>query len=253
MHIIGAGRVGGALSQAAEKHGQPCTLWTRGMDLGELANAGGPIVVATRNDDLPGVLAELPRGRHKDLVFIQNGMLRPWLDTAGVSDATRGLLFFAVAKRGAPIQPGPPSPFYGPHAAAVVDFLTSIEVPAEVVSETAFTNLEHEKLLWNSCFGLLCQAYDAPVGEIVREHSDVLGKLVRELDSVARLELPITVGVPHLIEALSAYSMTIPDYQGAVKEWRWRNGWYVDVAAKHGRELPVHTRLCALAGVQTET
>ena len=45
------------------------------------------------------------------------------------------------------------------------------------------------------------------------------------------------------------YAMTIPDYQGAVKEWRWRNGWFVHVARHHGIALPVHDRLCAMAGV----
>jgi ketopantoate reductase len=219
------------------------------MDLGPLKVGEGPIVVATRNNDLPDVLQSLPANRHKDLVFVQNGMLRPWLEQAGVSGATRGLLFFAVATRGAPIQPGPPSPFVGPHAAAVVAFLNAISVPAEVVSTAAFTNLEHEKLLWNSCFGLLCQAYDAPVGTIVRDHSAELAELVEELDAVARLELEVSVSVAHLIDALSAYSLTISEYQGAVKEWPWRNGWYVEVAAKHNRKLPVLTRLCALAGV----
>ncbi len=242
-----------ALSEAADAHGQPCTLWSRGMDLGSLKAGEGPIVVATRNNDLADVLAALPPSRHSDVVFVQNGMLRPWLGQAGVAEATRGLLFFAVASRGAPIQPGPPSPFVGPHAAAVVAFLTAIAVPAEVVSTAAFTNLEHEKLLWNSCFGLLCQAYNAPVGTIVRDHSSELAELVHELDAVARLELEVSVTVPDLIAALSAYSLTISEYQGAVKEWPWRNGWYVHVAAKYNRLLPVHARLCALAGHDATT
>jgi ketopantoate reductase len=249
MHIIGAGRVGGALSESAIAHGQPCTLWSRGMDLSSLHVGDGPVLVATRNNDLADVLRAVPANRHTDVVFVQNGMLRPWLAEAGVSDATRGLLFFAVPARGAPIQPGPPSPFVGPHAAAAVAFLTAIGVPAEVVSTATFTNLEHEKLLWNSCFGLLCQAYNAPVGVIVRDHASELAELVAELDLVARLELDVSVTVAHLIAALSSYSMTIPDYQGAVKEWAWRNGWYVQIAEKYNRTMPVHARLCALAGV----
>jgi hypothetical protein len=40
-----------------------------------------------------------------DLVFIQNGMLQPWLDANGLSEATQALVYFAVAKLGeAPVD-----------------------------------------------------------------------------------------------------------------------------------------------------
>lgn len=35
-----------------------------------------------------------------DLVFIQNGMLEPWLDSRGLAGATQLLAYFAVAKLG---------------------------------------------------------------------------------------------------------------------------------------------------------
>lgn len=35
-----------------------------------------------------------------DLVFLQNGMLQPWLDSKGLSDSTQVLVYFAVAKQG---------------------------------------------------------------------------------------------------------------------------------------------------------
>lgn len=241
--------MGGALAAAARQRGIPCHLASRDAGWEAIESGSGPILVATRNDDLPGIVQRVPARRHDHLVFVQNGMLRPWLASAGLSDATRGLLFFAVAARGAPIQPGPPSPFTGPVAEQVVAFLRAIDVPAELVSPAAFTDLEHEKLLWNTSFGLLCQALQVPVGDVVRHHRDLLVDLVRELDGVARRALDIGVELDTLVEKLCAYSLTIPDYQGAVKEWRWRNGWYVDVAAQYELPLPVHTRLCEQAGV----
>ena len=36
----------------------------------------------------------------EDLVFLQNGMLLPWLSKVGLSDNTQALLYMAVAKMG---------------------------------------------------------------------------------------------------------------------------------------------------------
>lgn len=57
-----------------------------------------PILVATRNDALAGIVASCPPERRQDLVFMQNGMLEPWLREQGLADATQLLVYFAVAK-----------------------------------------------------------------------------------------------------------------------------------------------------------
>ncbi len=49
----------------------------------------GPIVVCTRNDDLQAIVEATPAARREDLVFIQNGMLQPWLDAQGLGDNTQ--------------------------------------------------------------------------------------------------------------------------------------------------------------------
>jgi hypothetical protein len=60
----------------------------------------GPILVCTRNDDLDAVLDSTPPSRWNDLVFFQNGMLEPWLQSKGLSDANQVLAYFAVSKLG---------------------------------------------------------------------------------------------------------------------------------------------------------
>ena len=60
----------------------------------------GAIIVCTRNNDLQGVVDATPASRRQDLVFIQNGMLQPWLDERGLGDNTQALIYFAVAKKG---------------------------------------------------------------------------------------------------------------------------------------------------------
>ena len=55
----------------------------------ELPPGSGPIIIATRNDALAGIVEATPADRRDDLVFIQNGMLQPWLDSQGLGDNTQ--------------------------------------------------------------------------------------------------------------------------------------------------------------------
>jgi ketopantoate reductase len=245
IEVIGAGRIGTALcerdpsrfSLIDREHG-----WER-LD----TEAGAPILLAVRNDDLEAVLARVPAHRHGDLTFVQNGMLRPYLAARGLASATRGLLFMAVPKRGAAIEPGGESPFHGPHAQALVDAFVAAELPARCVDAQEFAAIELEKLLWNSCFGLLCDAFDCDVGTVVRERVAELRALVAELLQVGAPALGISLEPDPLVERLAAYSRSIPTFRASLKEWRWRNGWFVELARERGMSLPNHERLLGLS------
>jgi len=248
IEVIGAGRVGAALRQ---RDPQRFALIDRAHGWDRLDGpAGAPILLAVRNDDLDDVLARIPGHRRADLAFVQNGMIRPWLAEHGLAQATRGLLFMAVASRGAPIEPGGESPFTGAHAQTLVEAFTGAKLPATLVDAETFANTELEKLLWNSCFGLLCDAYDCDVGAAVADYHDDLHALVAELLALSGPALGVSLALDPLIDRLAAYSRSIPRYRGAVKEWRWRNGWFVELAHERGLSLPVHDRLLAQAGAQ---
>ncbi|MCR9160767.1 MAG: ketopantoate reductase family protein [Nannocystaceae bacterium] len=247
MIIIGAGRVGGALAARARDVGIEHTLVDRTNGWDSIEGSDAPIFVAVRNDDLASVLSKVPQSAHERLVFTQNGMLRPWLAEHGLESATRGLLFFAVPSRGAPLDPGGNSPFVGPHAAAVAQWLGRINVPASVVEPRSFAVTELEKLLWNCCFGLLCEHTGESVGTIVDEHDDVFSPLVDELleRGMPAFELDLDAAARDAMkERLRAYSRSIADYRGAVKEWKWRNGWFVQIADAPG----LHEELLEQAG-----
>jgi len=59
----------------------------------------GPIYVCTRNDDSASVIEKTPSPRRSDLVFLQNGMLGPFLKEYGLEKNTQALIYFAVAKK----------------------------------------------------------------------------------------------------------------------------------------------------------
>jgi len=247
MIIVGAGRVGGALARLASDAEAHHTLVTRQEGWTSIPKSEEPIFVAVRNDDLEAVLERIAPEHHHRLVFTQNGMLRPWLARRELSRASRGLLFFAVATREAPLVPGSESLFTGPHANAVVRWLEQLEVPARSVERENFAEVELEKLLWNCTMGLLCEVTGEPVGGVVEHHAPLLSKLVDELLALGMpsFDLALSPMAQERLEArLRSYSRSIPDYRAAVKEWPWRNGFFVEVAAEPG----LHHELLTKAG-----
>ena len=95
--IIGGGRIGAFLY---ESNNQVDTLITRSSGQSINENGSGPIYICTRNDDLLDVINKTPKNRKCDLVFLQNGMLEPFLESQGLAENTQGLIYFAISKKG---------------------------------------------------------------------------------------------------------------------------------------------------------
>lgn len=248
--VIGAGRIGTALADRSQKSTrEPFVLVDRQRGWDQIdPERSGPILLAVRNDDLAAVLERVPEQRRADLVFVQNGMLRPWLEERRLATNTRGLLFMAVPSVGAAIEPGGESPFWGPHAAAMVEEFAALDLPAKVVDERTFTEIELEKLIWNCAFGLFCQVLDCDVGAVVEQHRSRLRLLVSEMLAVGGPALGVTLELDPLMERLCEYSRSIPSYRGAVKDWAWRNGWFVTTARKQKKRMPTHDMLLLAVG-----
>ena len=49
-------------------------------------------------------------------------------------------------------------------------------------------------------------------------------ELISELQQITARGLGVSLD-DSLCQRLLDYSLSIPEYKGAVKEWRWRNGW----------------------------
>ncbi|WP_017324288.1 ketopantoate reductase family protein [Synechococcus sp. PCC 7336] len=219
--IVGAGRIGTALARMGEaivvRRGEP------------IPSEEGPIYVCTRNDDLDAVVGATLPNRRKDLVFLQNGMLRTWLKKQGLQDNTQALIYFAVQKRGDKPVDGGGSVVWGRWAEAFANLLNSAGIECLVVDRSSFDRQMVEKLLWNCIFGLLSQRHAAPVGAVADRHRSEVDCLVDELAPLAERELSIRLE-PGVAQRLCDYSRSVPDYRGAVKELPWRNGWFLAIA-----------------------
>ena len=248
ISIVGAGRIGQSFTKIRNQDGIEVVLLRRG-DHTPLPT--GPIVVCTRNDDLQAVLDWVPSERRRDLIFVQNGMLQTWLAQQSLDSATQALLYIAVSRVGEEPVDGGRSVVTGPRSADVVDLMKALNLSCRAVTKSQFLLEMLEKLLWNCVFGLLCQVYDVSVGSVVEYHRDQVRTLTVELLQVActalNLELPSPTEQEALIERLCEYSLTIASYKGAVKEWKWRNGWFWD---RQKDDESLHAKLLGQAGLK---
>lgn len=225
MIVIGAGRVGGSLRDLDPAGVE---LLDRQRERSALAApAGRPILVATRNDALSEVIATIPRHRFADLVFVQNGMLRPWVAQQGLGEVTRGILFFAVQARGDAPIPGGASPFCGPQASTVVQWMQAHGLPAKVVGPADFARVELEKLVWNCVFGVMGQALELSVGALLDAEPRAYRDLSYELIEIGARALQVDMDAQSCCTSMERYARSIPNYRASVKEWAWRNGWFV--------------------------
>ncbi|KAG7014193.1 hypothetical protein SDJN02_24367 [Cucurbita argyrosperma subsp. argyrosperma] len=247
--IVGSGRVGRALLDMGNgedflvKRGESVPL-----------DFPGPILVCTRNDDLEAVLESTPRSRwNADLVFFQNGMLDPWYESKGLNDVNQVLAYFAISKLGeAPVDgitdtnPEGLTAAYGKWASAVAGRLNAAGLSCKVLDKEAFEKQMLEKLIWISAFMLVGARHPgATVGAVEKDYRSEVSSLIAELASAAAAERQL-VFEEGIEERLCAYSRAVAHFPTAVKEFKWRNGWFYSlsekaIAAGKPDPCPLHT------------
>ncbi|KAL9224780.1 hypothetical protein vseg_000784 [Gypsophila vaccaria] len=246
--IVGGGRVGRALLDMGSGDD---LLVKRGESVP--VEFGGPILVCTRNDDLDSVLSLTPPSRWPDLVFFQNGMLEPWFQSKGLGEADQVLAYFAVAKLGEPpidgktdTNPEGLTAAYGKWASAVAQRLQAGGLSCKVLDKDAFQKQMLEKLIWISAFMLVGARHPgATVGAVEKDYRSEVADLIAELASAAAAEkdLAFDEGIE---DRLCAYSRAVAHFPTAVKEFKWRNGWFYSLSEKAISEgkpdpCPLHT------------
>ena len=246
MIILGNGRVGGGLYRRAQRSNVGVSLVerTEGRELLR-RETKQPILVCTNAGDLRDLIPTIPRACLESLVFVQNGMIDPVLHELECGGCTRGLLYFAVPTRESDLEPGGQSIFTGRHAEYVSEWFGALGLDCDVVTSNAFSAEMASKLIWNCTFGLMCDVHEATVGLLVEQYRDEVDSLISELCMVANRGIGCNLDPEQVSTDLCAYSSSIHGYRGSLKQWEWRNGWFVDVASQLSLPTPVHARLLA--------
>ena len=147
--VIGGGRIGSMLMEGGET-----LLLKRGDKIPE-EGEGTPILIATRNDSLDGIIESCPENRKKDLVFMQNGYLDDFLESKGLLENTQVLLFVSVTAMGAEpvdgitsVNPEGLTAASGIHAEAFKNRMTSLNLKCNVISSDDYKPAMFEKLMY---------------------------------------------------------------------------------------------------------
>ena len=170
------------MGQALADMGVPGDVIMKRGDAFPAEPSTGPIYVCTRNDALQGVIDQTPPERRGDLVFLQNGMLQPWLDARGLGDNTQALIYFAVAKFGekptdgiTDVNPEGLTAANGKHAAALQARLAAGGMRCHVLDDDAFKASMFEKLIWICAFMAVGAAHPGvTVGDVESTHLSLI-------------------------------------------------------------------------------
>eukprot|EP00980_Cylindrotheca_fusiformis_P001487 scaffold346_cov116-Cylindrotheca_fusiformis.AAC.1 len=247
--IIGSGRIGSTLASAGN-----CVVLGREDKID--ADGSGPILVATRNDALDGIIDHCPENRKQDLVFMQNGYLDAYLDSKGLLQNTQVLLYLSVAAMGADPVDGVTSAnpegltaATGVHAQAFADRLAALDLKCNVVDMASYKPAMFEKLVWISVYMLVGAAKGcSTVGEAGSDHGEIVTAVVNELIAAISAKEGITFS-NGTMERLAAYTDVVSDFPAAVKEFEWRNKYFYDMG---NDAVPIHNALmreCAEKGL----
>lgn len=166
-------------------------------------------------------------------------MLEPWLNSKGLNNSDQVLAYFAVSKLGEPpvdgktdTNPEGLTAAYGNWATAVASRLHAGGLSCKVLDKEAFQKQMLEKLIWISAFMLVGARHPgATVGAVEKEYRHEVSKLMAELASAASAEKGIAFD-DGMEERLCAYSRAVAHFPTAVKEFKWRNGWFYSLSEK---------------------
>lgn len=246
--IVGMGRIGNFLRE--QGLGDDLVI-RRGQSIPE--DAPGPVYLCTRNDDLEDIIENCPPSKREDLVFLQNGMLEKLLRKHDLTDNTKVNVYFAVSKMHAdPIDgitetnPEGLTAVCGKWEGAFQERILKAGLTCKVLKERDFRRSQLEKLIWISVFNLIGAVHgNVPMGEVAAMHEKEVTELSVELAQMVRFTL--TVGMlPNIEKRLLAYGRAVKDFPTALKEFKWRNGFFYQysmLAKKNGfpDPTPMHT------------
>lgn len=146
--VIGSGRIGAFLAEAGD-----CTILGRN-DVIDPNQPGNPILIATRNDALEGIVDSCPKSRRGDLVFLQNGYLDDFLASKDLMNNTQVLLYLSVPTKGATpvdgvtkVNPEGLTAATGIHANAFADRVAALGMKCKTVSTADYRPAMFEKLM----------------------------------------------------------------------------------------------------------
>lgn len=165
-----------------------------------MTNAMNALVIAVsvfspscRNNDLESIIKKTPRSRLADLVFMQNGMLTPYLESKDLAENTQALVYFAVPKKGETPVDGKTD--LNPEGLTAVtgkwaeDFSVRMKqggLSCHVLPKNEWTVAMVEKHIWICAFMAVGAKHGGcTVGQVEADHKEEVNNLIVEMAAAA--------------------------------------------------------------------
>ena len=131
----------------------------------------------------------------------------------------------------------------GKWAEQVAARLRGAGLTCNVLNEDDFRASMFEKHMWICAFMLLGVHHAGTVGDVACQYPDDLRKMVGEMMAVLREERGVVfkAGVE---ERLLAYAKTVAHFPTALKEFEWRNQFFLDLTRARTAAGTAPLRLC---------
>jgi len=147
--LVGVGEIGQVLAAGFLKTGHPVIPVTRAQSLSDVLNESphaSALILAVAEKDLPALLPRIPAGWHSRLILVQNELLPPDWQKAGMNNPTVISIWFEK-KPGKPVKELMPSPVWGAQAQCLHMALNAVGLNARIVPN--LTAMQHELVLKN--------------------------------------------------------------------------------------------------------
>lgn len=195
--VVGIGNMGGVFSQAFLSIGHPVYPIILGMDPAAVARElPDPllVLVAVTEDDLHAFLETMPEVWRDRVGLLQNEILpRDW-EMHALPHPTVIAVWFEKRKT-TPPMPYFPTLAYGPHADAVVEALTALDIPAGRIEDTEQLLYELvRKNLWIVTLQVSGLVAIGTIGEVWEQHRELCLEIAENVldvqQALAGRELP---------------------------------------------------------------
>jgi ketopantoate reductase len=208
--LIGIGEMGGVFARGLLRAAHPVYPANRGSNLAAMARqmpAPELVLVAVTENELPGVLENLPTAWLQRIGLLQNELLPADWQQYGITNPTVISVWFEK-KTGQDVRILLPSPVYGKAAAVLHHSLQTLGIPTRLLaseSELLFELvLKNVYIVTTNCAGL---ATGGTVSELWARHRELAEGVAREVIGIQESLVGQSLPADELIEGmLSAFA-----------------------------------------------
>jgi ketopantoate reductase len=249
--LIGIGEMGAVFSHALLRAGHPVFPILRStpvQDAVHIIPDPALTLVTVGEDDLPESLEHMPEGWRSQVGLIQNELLpRDW-QRHGIDSPTVAVVWFEKKPRSA-TKVLIPTPVAGPRAVLLVEALTSIHIPAELIPDDALVDALVAKNLYILTANIAGLRTGGTVSELWNDHRPLASAVASEILQIQEWLVGAPIDPDAAVEGVVRAIEGDPDHGTTGRSAPRRLERAIDHARSAGIETPTLSEIGHEAGL----